>query len=271
VGEDGRESEARPGHSWLQALAPLAGELAALAPARLGEAVGSNNWVVDGSRTTTGKPLLANDPHLALSAPSQWYFAHLEAPGLSVIGATLPAAAGVILGRNAHVAWAFTNTHPDTEDVFIERLDPQHPERYLTPEGYENFERRRELIKVKGGAEVEHWVRSTRHGPVISDVSVHARGLTPSGHVLALRWTGFLTDDTTVAFPLRAARAGNAAELREAARSFHAPTQNIGPERHRNRARPSRPDRGRTSASRGWCPSARRSSIRRACSSRPAA
>jgi len=216
-----------PGQAWLQTLTPVATELAKLAPAHLGEAIGSNNWLVDGSRSATGKPLLANDPHLALSAPSQWYFAHLEAPGLSVIGATLPAVPGVILGRNAHVAWTFTNTHPDTEDVFIERLAPGDPERYLTPHGYQTFERRRELIKVKGGAEVELWVRSTRHGPVISDVSTHARGLTPTGHVLALSWTGLAPDDTTVAFPLRAGRAVNAAELREAARSYHAPTQNI--------------------------------------------
>lgn len=215
------------GPAWLRELAPLAAELAVFAPAELGQAIGSNNWVVDGSRSSTHKPLLANDPHLALNAPSQWYLAHLEAPGLSVIGATLPAAAGVILGRNAHVAWAFTNTHPDTEDVFVERMLPGDDSQYLTPDGPKPFERRRALIKVKGAPDVEHWVRSTRHGPVLSDVSDHAQGLAPAGHVLALSWTGLSADDHTAAFPLRAARAGNAEELRAAAGNFHAPTQNI--------------------------------------------
>ncbi|MET0386602.1 MAG: penicillin acylase family protein [Polyangiales bacterium] len=211
----------------LHGFAALTDELATLAPASYGQAIGSNNWVVDGSRSVTQKPLLANDPHLALSAPSQWYFAHLEAPGLHVIGATLPASAGVILGHNAHVAWSFTNTHPDTEDLFVERVVSGDAEQYTTPEGRRPFERRRELIKIKGGQEVEHWARSTRHGPVISDVSQHAKGLAPDGHVLALSWTALGEDDSTVAFPLRAARAENAAAFREAARSFHAPTQNM--------------------------------------------
>jgi len=213
--------------AFARALAPLAAELSAFAPSALGHAIGSNNWAVDGSRTGSHKPLLANDPHLALTAPSYWYFAHLEAPGLSVIGATLPAAAGVILGRNAHVAWSFTNTHPDTQDLFIERLDPSDPTLYLTPEGPRAFEVERVTIQVKGAPEVTHWVRRTRHGPVLSDVHAKARALTPEGHALALSWVGLADDDTTAAFPLRAARARDAAALRQAARSFQAPTQNI--------------------------------------------
>ncbi|MET0343713.1 MAG: penicillin acylase family protein [Polyangiales bacterium] len=211
----------------LAQLSSAATKLAHLAPSRHGEAVGSNNWAVDGARTASGKPLLANDPHLALSAPSQWYFAHLEAPGLSVAGATLPALPGVILGHNQRVAWAFTNTHPDSEDVFIERLAPGDESRYLTPDGPASFVRTREVIKVRGGTDVEHWVRRTRHGPVISDVSPEAKGLLPDGYVLALSWVGLRADDETLAFPLRASHAENAEGLREAARSFHNPTQNL--------------------------------------------
>lgn len=213
--------------SGMRALAPVAAQLMAIAPSDLGQAIGSNNWAVDGSRTQTHKPLLANDPHLALAAPSHWYFAHLEAPGLSVIGATLPATAGVILGRNAHLAWSFTNTHADTQDLFVERLDPSDPTRYLTPEGPRALETRRELIRVKGAPPVEHWVRRTRHGPVLSDVHAKARDLAPAGHVLALSWVGLATDDTTAAFPLRAAKARDATTFREAAASFQTPIQNL--------------------------------------------
>ncbi len=219
--------ELGPAQPHTRALSAAAEALAHLAPSRHGEAVGSNNWAVDGTRSESGKPLLANDPHLALSAPSQWYFAHLEAPGLSVIGATLPALPGVILGHNGKVAWAFTNTHPDSEDVFVERLAPGDAEHYLTPEGPRSFTRRRELIEVRGAPAVEHWVRSTRHGPVISDVSPEAKGLLPAGYVLALSWVGLRADDETLAFPLRAGRARDAAALREAARSFHNPSQNL--------------------------------------------
>ncbi len=104
------------------------------------EGTGSNNWVVGGAKSATGKPLLANDPHLGLSAPALWYFAHLEsADGLAVIGATLPGVPGVILGRNRSIAWGFTNTAPDVQDLYIEQLDPNDATRYRTPEGWAAF------------------------------------------------------------------------------------------------------------------------------------
>lgn len=215
-----------PAHE-LGVLAPLAYSLARFAPAGRGVAIGSNNWAVAGTRSASQLPLLANDPHLALSAPSPWYLAQLDAPDLHVVGATLPALPGVILGHNGHVAWAFTNTGPDTEDLFIERLAPGSPDQYLTPDGPRAFERTREVIEVRGAASVELWVRHTRHGPVISDVTDEATRATPAGHVLALSWVGLRGDDGTLAFPVRAARAADAAALRDAARSFHAPMQNI--------------------------------------------
>jgi penicillin amidase len=216
-----------PARSLLATLAAAASELRTLAPARLGEAVGSNNWVVDGTRSATGKPLLANDPHLALMAPSQWYLAHLEAPGLSVIGGTLPGLAGVILGRTRQVAWAFTNTGCDAQDLYLERVVPGDATRYVTPDGPAAFTARREIIHVKGEDDVVLDVRETRHGPVISDLSPQASALAPPGYVLSLAWTALSDDDQSAAFPLRAAKAQNAAELREAARSYEAATQNI--------------------------------------------
>ncbi len=90
-----------------------------------GEGLGSNNWVVSGKRTVSGKPMLANDPHLGLTTPSVWYFAGLQAPGLKVMGATLPGVPGVVLGRNDRIAWAFTNTGVDQQDLYLERINPE--------------------------------------------------------------------------------------------------------------------------------------------------
>ncbi len=114
-------------------LAPVATAMASVverAPAGYVEGMGSNNWVVSGAHTVTGKPLLANDPHLGLQAPSLWYFAQMQAPGLDVTGATLPGIPLVVLGHNARIAWGFTNTAPDVQDLYIERIDPAHPTRY---------------------------------------------------------------------------------------------------------------------------------------------
>ncbi|HET6521451.1 MAG TPA: penicillin acylase family protein, partial [Geminicoccaceae bacterium] len=106
-------------------------ELAALLPPAPPPGQGSNAWVLAGGRTGSGAPLLANDPHLGLQAPGVWYLAHLRAPGLNAIGATLPGVPGVVLGRNDRIAWGFTNSEADTQDLFVERLDPADPDRYL--------------------------------------------------------------------------------------------------------------------------------------------
>lgn len=189
--------------------------------------LGSNNWVVGGGRTQTGKPLLANDPHLRLTSPSIWYLAHLSAPGLNVIGASMPGLPGVILGRNDAVAWAFTNTGSDTQDLFLEKLVPGDPSRYQTPTGPRRFELAREVIGIKGEPDEILEVRISRHGPVISSIYPAAAQLVPEGHVLALGWTALSPGDSTLQFTLSAARARDASELREAARHFHAPPQNI--------------------------------------------
>ncbi|MFN3629327.1 MAG: penicillin acylase family protein, partial [Casimicrobiaceae bacterium] len=131
------------------------------------EGIGSNNWVVHGSRTVSGKPLLANDPHLALAAPAIWYFGRFKAPGLEVTGATLPGVPGVVLGRTKGVAWGFTNTAPDVQDLYLEEFNAQG--RVRTPDGWGEVATRKETIRVKGASDVEITVRETRHGPVISD------------------------------------------------------------------------------------------------------
>jgi len=191
------------------------------------QAVGSNNWAVDGRRSATGKPLLANDPHLPLTAPSLWYLAHLHAPGLDAIGATLPGIPGVVLGRNRQVAWAFTNTGPDSQDLYFEQTLPGQAQRYRTPEGSAEFERINETIAIKGGQAENLTVRLSRHGPVLSDADPDAAELASGETVLALSWSGLAADDHTIRFILNAGTAANAEALRQMASDFHAPQQNI--------------------------------------------
>jgi penicillin amidase len=189
------------------------------------EGLGSNNWVVSGARTESGKPLLANDPHLGLTAPPVWYFAQISAPGVNVIGATLPGVPGVILGRNDRIAWGMTNTGPDVQDLYIERLDSSGG--YLTPEGPRPFEVIEETIRIKGAEPERLRVRISRHGPVISDVSRTAQDEAPRGHVLAFAWTALATDDRSTQAALKFARAREWDGFLAAARDFQSPQQNM--------------------------------------------
>lgn len=218
----------------------LSGEVVAWAR-ELGnvEGKGSNNWVVDGSRSASGRPLLANDPHLGLSAPAIWYFARLQAPdvdgiqGMDVIGATLPGTPFVVLGRTKGLAWAFTNTGPDVQDLYLEQLRPGQTDHYRLPpdgagEAWAAFETRVETIRVKGQADVQHTVRRSRHGPVISDVPGHTRDLLDIGrYALALRWSALDDQDSNVQATLEANRAQTVDELLAAYKQFNAPMQSV--------------------------------------------
>ena len=201
-----------------------------IAPESGTEGVGSNNWVVAGSHTSTGKPLLANDPHLRLSTPALWYFARLHAPGMKMAGATLPGIPGVVLGQNGDIAWGFTNTAPDVQDLYIEQLDPQDATRYRTPEGWASFETAIEIIKVKGQPDVTMTVRQSRHGPVISDAGTTPDVLGPPAkptHVLALRWTALDADSDPVSPAFAMQRATSVQSFFEATRGWVAPMQNM--------------------------------------------
>jgi penicillin amidase len=189
------------------------------------EGLGSNNWVVSGERSASGKPLLANDPHLGLTAPPVWYFAHISAPGINVIGSTLPGVPGVILGRNERIAWGFTNTGPDVQDLFIEKLDAAGG--YVAPDGPRQFKTVDEIIRVKGGEPEKLRVRISRHGPVISDVMKAAQDASPRGHVIAFSWTALAEDDRSMQAALKFARAREWDGFLDAARDFQSPQQNI--------------------------------------------
>jgi penicillin amidase len=190
--------------------------------------MGSNNWVVDGAHSESGKPLLANDPHLSLSAPSLWYFAHLSAPGLETIGATLPGLPLVVLGHTASVAWGFTNTGPDTQDLYIEEL---RGDSARTPDGWQPLVMHRETIRVKGEPDRSIVVRESRHGPLVSDVLAPARkaltGLDTQRYAIAFQWTALREDDTTLQAGIKINRAQDWAGFLAAARDFTSPEQNI--------------------------------------------
>ena len=192
------------------------------------EGIGSNNWALNGKLTSSGKPLLANDPHLGLSAPAIWYMAHLEAPGLNVIGATLPGIPAVVLGRTDKFAWSFTNTGPDVQDLYIEQLDPKNPSVYRGPDGPLPFTVRQEIIDIKGEVSQRFLVKETQHGPVISESYARAkRVIDTNRYALALRWTALDVENQSVAGLLDMNHAKDLDAFKKALRKNYAPMQNV--------------------------------------------
>ncbi|MFN2386090.1 MAG: penicillin acylase family protein [Thermoanaerobaculia bacterium] len=188
------------------------------------EATGSNSWVVSGARSRSGLPLLANDPHLGLRTPSVWYLARLEAPDFSARGATLPGVPGVIIGHNRRIAWGLTSLEPDVQDLYVEETDPGDPTRYRHRGAWLPFQTRTERIRVRGRPDDVLTVRSSVHGPIVTDVLGGAKELGPA---VALRWTGLDPDDTTAEAFFRINGAGNWPEFLAAAALLRAPAQNF--------------------------------------------
>ena len=177
---------------------------------------GSNDWVVSGAHTVTGKPLLSNDMHLGHQMPNLWYEAHLHAGGLDVAGVTLPGMPYVIVGHNQRIAWGFTNVGPTVTDVFIEHFNSEGA--YQTPAGWVQPEHRVEVIHVKGKPDATVDVKITRHGPVITEL------VPGETRPLALRWT--LYDGLHIPF-YDVNMAQNWTEFRHAFSLLDAPGQNV--------------------------------------------
>ncbi len=201
----------------------VAGDLLPLKPLWLQDS-GSNGWVVHGDRTATGKPILANDPHLRFGAPILWYLAHIEAPGLRLTGATVPGVPFMVLGHNGSIAWGMTNGAGDAEDLFIESVDPSDPSKYLTPDGAEPFRERQESIKVLDDDDVTFVVRETRHGPVVSDLRKRPEN---DVKVAALASPALRGDDQTVAAIQAINGAKSWHEFEAASHLFHTPHTNL--------------------------------------------
>ncbi len=220
----------------------------ALGPASDG--IGSNSWAVAGSRTSTGMPLLANDPHLGIQMPSIWYQAHLECKPVTkecpydVAGFTFAGVPGVVIGHNNRIAWGFTNVGPDVMDLYIEKVNPDNPNQYEVNGKWVDFATRTETINVVGGAPMNVTVRLTRHGPVISDsygplkdqntdkdpkfvpFKDRAGIQLPAQYVIALKWTA-LSPSTPFQAIWGLDRAQTWEDFRAAAQNFHVPAQNL--------------------------------------------
>ena len=199
----------------------------------------SNSWVLSGSKTTTGQPILANDPHLSLDAPGLWYLVDIRTPEGRIRGASAPGVPFLVLGQNDHLAWGFTTTHSDTQDLFVEKLDPERPDHYLTPEGSRPFETREEVITVRGEEDVVVTVLRSRHGPILDDIAdpedLGSAAKTAGaetvnaepGTRLALAWPALRDDDLIPQAIYGFNKARNWSEFLAASRFFHSPQQNI--------------------------------------------
>ncbi len=189
---------------------------------------GSNNWVLSGEKTISGKPILANDPHLGLSTPSTWYFVHLKSKEMNIIGGSIPGLPGVILGHTPKVAWGFTNTAGDVQDLYIDQIQASNPTKYDTGTGSELFKIRRETISIKGQKPLTILVRETIHGPVISDVYEPLKKLVDTEKfVVSMRWTALDKKNQTILSLLALNKSNSLEELKKAFSSFYAPMQNI--------------------------------------------
>ncbi len=186
----------------------------------------SNNWVISGKRTADGKPILANDPHLFATAPGIWYLSHLSTPQMRAGGVVFPGVPGIILGHNEYIAWGATNLGPDVQGLYIETFDPQKPEMYKTPAGWEKAAVRREKIKVRKNplgpvtdADVEDLeVTETRNGVIIME---------DAGKKYALKWTARDPKNTEIGGFYYVSRAKNWKQFNAALNQYGGPTQNF--------------------------------------------
>jgi len=183
---------------------------------------GSNNWVVSGTKTKSGKPLLANDPHLGLATPAIWYETHLKANDMNVSGVIFAGVPGIILGHNEHIAWGVTNVGPDVQDLYIEKRNPANKNEFLYDGNWENAKVINERIKVKGEKDKVLPVTITRHGPIISEFAGDAGKST----AFSLEWTA-LEPTRELEAILLLNNATDWASFKKGLNLFEAPAQNF--------------------------------------------
>lgn len=192
-----------------------------------GMAGASNSWAATPGRSAAGGTLLANDPHLGLTAPTIWYLARLELQTGGVIGGTLPGVPLVLVGRSDKLGWGLTTAYVDDQDVVIEELNPANKEEYKTPDGWATFESRQSIIKVKDAEPVTLTLRWSRNGPVLPGTHYDLGSITPEGHVAAISWTALSGADTSISGAMALMRAQTVAEALEAGPKVIAPAQNV--------------------------------------------
>lgn len=187
----------------------------------------SNAWAAAASRSASGGTLLANDPHLGLSAPSIWYLARLELRSGGVIGGTIPGMPLVLTGRSDRLGWGLTSANVDDQDLFIEELNPDNPLEYRTPTGFKEFESRASIIEIADANPVTLTLRWTDNGPVMPGSFRNLDSITPPGHVAALSWTVLSPRDTSLQAALGVMQAQTVAEAIITSEDYIAPAQNM--------------------------------------------
>jgi penicillin G amidase len=199
-----------------------------LSPFRSFELAGASNaWAAAAQRSANGGTLLASDPHLGFSAPTIWYLARMQLSAGGVIGGTIPGIPIVLSGRSEDLGWGITSSYLDDQDLFIEQLNPDNPEEYLTPEGFKPFETRPSIVNIKGAAPVTLTLRWTENGPVLPGSHANLATITPPGHVASLAWTALTPADTTMSAGLGLMYARTVQEALAAGEGFIAPSQNL--------------------------------------------
>ena len=185
----------------------------------------SNAWAALPGRSATRGTLLANDPHLELTAPSIWYLARLELSTGGVIGGTIPGLPLILVGRSAKLGWGLTSSNLDDTDVFIEKLNPLDPSEYKTPQGYKPFVKKQSIVRIKDKSPVTLEMFWTENGPVLPGSHANLETVTPAGHVTSVAWTLLSSQDTSIeaGFDLMAAQ--SVQEGLVASRAFVAPSQ----------------------------------------------
>ncbi|OKH39557.1 penicillin acylase family protein [Nostoc calcicola FACHB-389] len=204
-----------------------------------GIGIGSNNWVISGERTATGKPILANDPHLGVQIPSIWYEVGLHCTPKStecpynVAGFSFAGMLGIIIGHSDRIAWGVTNVQSDVMDLYIEKINPKNPNQYEVNGKWVDMQLIPETIQVAGSQPIIQTVRYTRHGPILSDVSPNLQQFQPSqplklpqNYAVSLRWTALEPSKLGYAIP-QINRAQNWEEFRIAAKNYDVPAQNL--------------------------------------------
>ena len=192
-----------------------------------GMASASNAWAAAPQRSAAGGTLLANDPHLGLSAPTIWYLARLQLASGGVIGGTIPGMPLVLSGRSEDLGWALTSAYMDDQDVLLEQLNPENPEEYLTPEGYKPFATRPSIVEIKDHAPVTLTLRWSENGPILAGSDFDLAEITPKGHVASLGWTALSPADTSMTAGLRLMQAKTVQDALEGSALYIAPAQNL--------------------------------------------
>ena len=187
----------------------------------------SNAWAAAPSRSAKDGSLLASDPHLGLGAPATFYLARLELRSGPVIGATIPGLPGVTIGRNLQIGWGLTSSYLDDQDVFIEKINPDNEDEYLTPEGFKPFIKRQSILQIDGAAPRTVELLWTENGPVLPDGTWGLNTITPRGHVPSLAWTALSREDTTMSAMIKMMQAGSVEDAIAAGESVVAPSNNL--------------------------------------------